>query len=92
MRVGQSRKRDDNEAEIVAALRKLGVTVHRISGEGVPDLLCFHPRVGWQPLEVKASKGTLTRAQKIAFLGAPYGIVRNVDEALKFFGFFGIRK
>lgn len=34
-------KRDRNEPEIVAALRWLGCTFVRISGEGVPDLMVW---------------------------------------------------
>ncbi len=46
MRVGQARKRDWNEPDIVEALRKFGVRVWRLNGAGLPDLLC-HYRGKW---------------------------------------------
>lgn len=85
MRVGQSRKRDANEPEIVAALEQAGVKVYRISGSGLPDLLCEH-RGRWLPLEVKSERGKLTTAQAVAFLASPFAIVRTKEQALRYFG------
>ena len=82
MRVGQARKRDANEAEIVAALRACGARVDRISGPGLPDLLVGYKGF-WVPLEIKSATGRLTKRQR---LGAPYPIARSVDEALRAIG------
>jgi Holliday junction resolvase len=60
-------RRDTVEAEIVQALERVGVQVYRISGAGLPDLLCWY-RGQWTPLEVKGPKGKLTEAQASAWL------------------------
>lgn len=86
-RVGQARKRDANEKAIVSALEAAGCVVLRVSGVGVPDLFVWHPRVGWQPLEVKAPKGKLTQAQMVQL--APFHVVRSEAEALALFGVQG---
>ena len=77
--------RDENERDIVDALRKRDASVVRISGPGVPDLL-----VGYQGrtllLEVKAEKGKLTIAQRAFFdtwLGGPVRVVRCIDDAMR---------
>ncbi len=88
MRTGQSRRRDQNEAAIVAALRAIGVTVLRVSGAGCPALLCFHWREGWLPLEVKRATGRLTPAQADLRAQAPFCVVRSPGEALALFGCF----
>ncbi len=63
MRVGQARKRDWNEPEIVAALLKMGALVEKLSGPGLPDLLvCYRRKVFL--LEVKTPRGRATEAQK----------------------------
>jgi len=95
MRVGQSRRRDGNEKAIVVALRKVGVLVWPISGEGVPDLLTWYRGV-WLPLEVKRRrlrrsltdrKGrSLTPAQCESWARTKYPIVESVDEALAAIG------
>jgi hypothetical protein len=78
-RVGQTRKRDANEAQIVAALRRCGAQVLRLGSPDAPDLLvrcgafqCItdsyqgqHGRV-WGKyvlMEVKAAKGKLKPGQ-----------------------------
>ena len=38
-----SAKRDENEPEIVDALRKAGYFVSRLNGTGIPDLLVIEP-------------------------------------------------
>ena len=88
-------KVDDNQREIVAALRACGATVRDLSrvGEGCPDLL-----VGFRGrnllIEVKRPKakgqraGTTTPAQD-TFLGEWRGhavVVWTVDEALRAVG------
>jgi hypothetical protein len=40
---GYARKRDDNEPDIILALRAVGATVHQLDGKGLADLL-----VGYQ--------------------------------------------
>lgn len=60
--VRRASRRDDNEAEIVAALEKAGASVQRLSLDGGPDLL-----VGYDGkttlLEVKGERGQLRRGQ-----------------------------
>lgn len=81
---------DDNQNEIVAALRKAGATVRIISqGEGIPDLL-----VGFKGLtflfEVKdgnkpPSARELTPLEAKFFMewrGGMVAIVKSVEEAL----------
>lgn len=82
---------DDNQNDIVAALRKAGATVRIISqGEGIPDLL-----VGFRGetilLEVKdgnkpPSARTLTDAEKKFFdewEGGLCMVVKSVEDALE---------
>ena len=66
MRTGQARKRDAGEDAIVEALEAVGAFVFRISGSGVPDLLCGF-RGKWVPLEVKSATGELTERQSWTF-------------------------
>ncbi len=83
----QAAKRDFVEATIVAALERIGVTVVRISQEGVPDLLTY--RAGqWFPIEVKSPGGTLTPAQQALYDVAPFPVVETVEAALSLFGVF----
>ena len=83
-RGGAGKKRDANEASIIQALEAVGVKVWRVTGEGLPDLLCWFRGV-WQPLEVKSAGGRLTEAQAKRFLETPFPIVRDVDQALAHF-------
>lgn len=86
MRVGQTRKRDANEPEIVKALRKAGAMVWRLSGPGLPDLLVSH-RGRWMVIEVKRPKqGRLTDAQCNTRALAPFPVVSNISEALAVIG------
>jgi len=81
-RVGQSRRRDSNEASIVKELRQVGELVIRISEKGAPDLLCFH-RGRVIRLEVKTKAGKATEAQEASSaLGWPVQTVRSIDDAL----------
>ena len=86
MRVGQNRKRDANEAPIVAALRRCGAQVIRISERGAPDLLVlFRGRLF--VLEVKSRLGDLTLAQEqVTAQGWPVWVVRSSDDALHAIG------
>ena len=88
MRVGQSRKRDQNEPEIVRALERIGVKVHRVSSKGFADLVAWKPSHGLFLLEVKREKtGKLTKAQvKHTAEGWPVVIVRSPADALAVFG------
>ena len=82
---------DDNQNDIVAALRKAGATVRVISqGDGIPDLLVgfkgetllFEVKDGNKP----PSARTLTDAEKKFFMewtGGICAIVESVDHALK---------
>ena len=85
MRVGQARKRDANEAAIIAALRAVGAHVCQVSGKGAPDLICRVPAASWGRLyafEVKSGSGKRTEAQAVT--GWP--IIRSVSEALEAVG------
>lgn len=80
---GRPARRDSVEAEIVEALRAVGVFVVYVSGDGCPDLLvrgrpCRHCGRSWDPLEVKGPKGK-ARAKQAA---AQYPLVRTIEEAL----------
>ncbi len=77
-------RRDGNEAEIVDALERIGVTVYRVSAPGLPDLLTFH-RGHWIPLECKLPKGKLTEKQAENFMRTPFAIARTVEDALALF-------
>jgi len=81
---------DDNQNEIVCALRRHGAFVHSLAslGGGVPDLLVAY-RGQYALMEVKdgskpPSKRRLTEdeARWIAACPAPVHIVNSVDEAL----------
>ena len=85
---------DANQAEITAALRKIGASVQPIHtlGRGVPDLLvCFlgvlyliEVKDGNQP----PSRQRLTddeRKWRVSW-GGPVYMARSVDEALRIFG------
>jgi hypothetical protein len=55
-------RRDRNERELVAALRKGGAMVLLLSGEDLPDLLIGH-RGRWVLAEVKAPRGRVKPGQ-----------------------------
>jgi len=80
-RVGQARRRDLNEPDIVEALISVGAQVTRISGKGAPDLLVrFRGR--HYGLEVKSLVGRQTQAQT----ETDWPIVRTISEALSAIG------
>ena len=94
-RVGQARKRDANEPEIVAALERIGVQVFLVSGDGIPDLNTYDARRRaiwrgvrhmWLPVEVKRPRGKLTPSQASTKQRAPFPVVETVDQALALFG------
>lgn len=88
-------KIDDNQAEIVAALRDSGATVHSLAamGKGCPDLLVGFRGVTYL-LEVKdGSKPPSARkttpdqdAWFAAWRGHPVEVVKSVTEALSAVG------
>ncbi len=80
-----SAKADENQAEIVEALRRAGAsvqTLHRL-GQGVPDLL-----VGYQGrnllMEIKGEKGKLTTEEERFFedWSGQVAVVRSAEDAL----------
>jgi hypothetical protein len=77
-------KRDDNEVEIVNALRAIGASVAHLSSKGIPDLLvCFKNKLFL--MEVKKPKAKLTPDQikfHESWKGEIY-IVRTVQEAIE---------
>ena len=82
---------DDNQREIVSALRAVGCSVQSLAavGQGVPDLLVYSPRRGLMLIEVKngnlpPSRQKRTDAQLIwhAEWRGPVFVVASVDEAL----------
>ena len=82
-------KVDLNQAEIVDALRKAGVSVQSMAaiGKGCPDLLCAKGGKVWT-IEVKGPKGKLTDDQ-VEWIGKWNGtvhIARTVDDALAIVG------
>lgn len=69
-------RRDANEAEIVGALRAVGVEVWPLSGKGVGDLLTrFRGRE--LCIEIKTETGKLRTTQ------GDFPIVRSVEQALE---------
>ena len=76
-RVGQTRRRDQNERQIIDGMRKFGAEVWSISGPGAPDVLVRY-RGRLSGLEIKTAKGSRTSAQEVS----QFPIVRSLDEAL----------
>ena len=82
-------KVDLNQAEIVKALRQVGMSVLSLApmGKGCPDLLVADDD-SYFLIEVKGPKGKLTDDQ-VAFIADWRGVVhiaRTVDEALTIVG------
>ena len=81
----QIHRSDENQAEIVSALRQAGASVELLSqvGKGCPDII-----VGWRGvnllMEIKGEKGKLNELQESWFEGwnGQAVVVRTVDEAL----------
>ena len=75
---GAGKRRDGNEAEIIAALESVGCRTWQISGREVPDLLVY--RQGrYFPMEIKTARGRLTESQR----DVPWPIVRSVQDAFE---------
>ena len=80
-------KRDANEPAIVDALERLGFSVTRISGRGVPDLLVGKGQRFLALVEVKAPKGTYTPAQNAwrAIWNGPQPVtLRSLEDVQRF--------
>lgn len=82
-------KVDANQAEIVQALRKCGISVQSTAslGRGFPDLVAGKGSLTWL-IEVKGPNGKLTIDQ-IKFIDAWNGTVhvaRSIDDALRIVG------
>jgi hypothetical protein len=90
-------KRDDNEVEIVTALRRVGADVRRLSGAGVPDLLvgfrCRTLLLGVKRPDGPRGGTSAGRDRKSgdqrpdAWPGGPWVVVTTVAEALEVLGF-----
>lgn len=78
-------RKDWTQAQIVSALRSIGVEVLILNQEGVPDLLT-HSRGIWLPIEVKRPRGKLTPLQAALRRRAAFPVVETVDQALALFG------
>lgn len=81
-------QRDANEKAIVKTLKQLGVSIQRINGSGVPDILAGYKGETFL-LEIKTKKGKLTPAQvkfHESWRGKNPVVVHTIDEALKVFG------
>lgn len=89
-RVGQSRRRDANEGQIVDALEAAGAKVARLSAPGVPDLLVSFRNGARRDLcllEVKTKAGKATQAQReFEAEGWQVFVVRSPEEALRVIG------
>lgn len=81
--LGRAKQRDENEAEIVAALEEDEYIVLRL--DEPCDLLCQCPCGVWVPLEVKNPHGKNRSTDKQVELNKrlhrPIAIVHDVDEA-----------
>jgi hypothetical protein len=61
-----SKKRDNNEKQLVAYMRARGVWVQHVSEANFPDLLCLYRNM-WFPAEVKGPREKLTLGQQDFF-------------------------
>lgn len=82
-------KVDQNQEQIVSALRAAGASVQSLApiGKGCPDILAaFRNRMFM--MEIKRDKGKPNEMQKRWHIGwnAPVYVVRSPDEALKVIG------
>ena len=86
-RVGQARRRDANEPEVIKALQEIGLVVFQLSDRKLGDLIVYDPwaiaRASWTMLEVKnGAKAKLTAAQQER---PPIPTVWNAAEAVALF-------
>ena len=94
-----ARRRDANEALIIAALQAVGASVQQLDGDGLPDLLVGragenyllevkqeHGKAG---VGMKRTKSGLRDSQEkwlVAWKGGRVVVVTNADEALRAVG------
>lgn len=80
-------RRDQNEDEIVVALRTIGATVYRIDGKDVVDLLVGFRGVNYA-IEIKMPKSKLKPGQQEWHDNwkGQCAVVRTVEEALQVIG------
>lgn len=73
---------DAHQAELVEALRRLGWRVHLTSGvgDGFPDAVAWHQRMGLILIEFKTPRGRFTRAQDLFHREFPVHVVRSLDD------------
>lgn len=87
-------KTDDNQAEIVSALRMAGASVQSLAavGKGVPDLLvCFRTKLHLLEIKdgAKVPSARLLTTDQLAWHAkwqGPVSIVHSIDEALRAVG------
>ena len=87
-RPSAGRKRDANEASIVAALRAAGATVEQLSGPDIPDLLVGYGKDNYLA-EVKADDGKLEPGQVqwiIGWRGNRVWVLRTPEDGLQMLG------
>ena len=87
-------RKDATQAQIVQALRDIGVVVFVVNHAGLPDLLTYSRGV-WLPIEIKYSRlarsftdrfsHRLSPAQCATYAVAPFPIVDSVASALALF-------
>ncbi len=83
-------KRDENQTDIVDALRSVGATVLDLAdvGRNCPDILAGYKGVNYL-MEIKTATGKLTPGQAEfikEWRGLSVAVVRTVDEAYRVIG------
>ena len=81
---------DENQAEIVSALRQLGATVVILSqvGGGCPDILVGYRGESYL-MEIKGPRGRLSKKQvefHKSWRGGEISVIRSVGQAIKTIG------
>ena len=82
----QAARRDKNERAIIASFASMGVCTWRLSGTGLPDLLCGY-RCTWFLVEIKSARGQLRPEQELFHTSCkamqlPIAIVRSQDDVV----------
>ena len=77
-------KRDENESEIVKALRAAGASVAHLSSKGIPDLLVsFRSKLFLMEVKMPGKKLTPEQVKFHENWKGEIHIVRNIDEAIQ---------